>query len=181
MDSQAGNTIFSTLNRETQVGKEKHQRPKVAVEGYKMRMDTCSDSTPPLACLVLCRGLNPQLQQLWLGSGGTAGHICLVPVPWCPVPSRTRHPGVLLSLGWDWVIPPAAVGHLRTVTMNWWQFRAPRGADYANEDIRFNGIPRFLVTFNYLPSSPSLRLSPIKLKQTTPSRLFVTGVVLVTN
>lgn len=55
------------------------------------------------------------------------------------------------------------------------------GSDYANEATRFNGIPRFSVKFNYLPPSPSLCLSLIKLKQTTPSRAFVTGILSETN
>lgn len=66
MDSQAVNTIFSMLNRET--GRER-EAPRGKVEGYKMRIDTCSDPTPPPAWLVLCRGLNPQLQELWHSQG----------------------------------------------------------------------------------------------------------------
>lgn len=99
-----------------------------------------------------------------------------------PFPTELSGPYTSLSsLGWQVLRVGSVLLGVKPVTINWWQFRAPRGADYANEDIRFNGIPRFLVKFNYLPSSPTLCLSLIKLKQTTPSRVFMTGIVLETN
>lgn len=73
-----------------------------------MRIDILSDPTSPPAWLALCKGLNPQLQELWHSRGwdleAQLAPFILSPCPWCPPPSRTWHPCVPLSLGWDLVI-----------------------------------------------------------------------------
>lgn len=61
----------------------------------------------PAAWLASCRGLNSQLRELWHSRGcdleAQLAAFALSPCPWswCPAPSRTRHPGAPLSLGWD--------------------------------------------------------------------------------
>jgi len=85
-------------------------------------------------------------------------------LPLCPPPSPAQRPAAPAHPGR--APPPAGCGALL--------LHSPGGTGTdqpccAGEDIRINGVPRFLVKFNYLPSSPNLCLSLIKTNNTQQS------------